>query len=124
MFTASVEQPEGLDPQYVGCIEDPEVYDLADGYWSDGLTIRLATQEEKDAWPAADAEDIRSMQKAIAKEIFEGAENITIPIRAFRAVITLFVQEINKLRVLHGLPEYTNTQIKNALWQAIEDQIE
>jgi hypothetical protein len=31
---------------------------MGDGYWSDGTSVSLATQEQKDAWPAAAAADL------------------------------------------------------------------
>lgn len=120
VFTASVNPMEGWEGDYFGVIESETNFELALGYWSDGVEIRLASQEEKDYWQEATISDDREMQKIIAKDVFEGAPNMSVAIRAFRALVVLFTTEINKLRVLHGLPEYTGAQVKQALWNAID----
>ncbi len=49
-----------------------DAVNLADGYFCDGANLRLATQPEKDAWPAALAAEKVSAAKEKAKELTGG----------------------------------------------------
>jgi len=103
---------------YMGNYESETAVDLYTPQWSDGTTIRDATQGEIDNFPTAAAEDEVAQEKDAAKVFIDPAGGHNDPhSRAVRALVEVCRAEINTLRAEHSLAAYSEAEF-NALIDA------
>ena len=79
-------------------------------------SIRVMTQQELDDVAAATAAAIDAAVRAEAKN-YEGMDGFKL---RFRALISIFVDEFNTLRDLHGLPARDVGQLKTVINNRID----
>lgn len=104
------------EPPYFGrsdVLIDPDLSSLIDPsmYWKheSGLIVGMTAQEKLDEDTRRALEE--TIANRLAGEKWIDAKDATL----LRAIVILIRKEINKLRVLHGLSEYTNAQVITAI---------
>jgi len=111
------------DSTYIGVYSSETEYSLDSPLWCDGVSIREATQPEIDNFPIAREENDLSQKRQEAKAVLDGTDAYkTAMPRAIRAFVLLVLQEINTLRALHSLPEYSVEQMKNAIKNKVDEE--
>jgi len=122
VFGVTVTEPVKLDP-LCSYLEDATKYDLSLGYIYDAGEIRLATEQEKTDFETAQKEDLCGNQKDDAKTPFSG-DVLDCPNpyrRSMRAMYDVVMAEINILRNLAGVKEWTDAEIKTKIDTAIDN---
>jgi hypothetical protein len=111
------------DSTYIGVFSTEVDLDLSSSLWCGGSGIRVATQEEINAFPSKKAEDTLAEQISSAKDVVDGGNQHKAGVpRMLRGFVSLMLQEINLLRVNAGLPERTAAQLKDALKTKLDEE--
>lgn len=97
---------------YFDVIGSDTLYDLCTPRWSDGNTIRSATEQEIAAFAGHAAEDAVAQQEARAEEIVDGTSADNPEARLDRALIETVRVELNTVRAALELAEYTVAEFK------------
>jgi hypothetical protein len=112
-----------LDSTYIGVFSTGLDLDLSPLLWCDGGTIRMATQEELDAFESKAAEDKLTEQVSDAKNVVDASSRYKAGVpRMLRGLVSLMLQEINALRTELSLSTYSAEQLKTALKNKIDEE--
>lgn len=110
--------PEG---DYFDVYQSDTLYELSPPKWCDGEVLRDATEAEITNFAVAEAEDLEAQQKDDATDILHGTvSHKDASGRMDRATVEALRIEINTLRVLHSLAEYTSAEFKALVESAID----
>lgn len=106
---------------YFDVYQSDTLYQLSPPKWCGGETLRDATESEIANFDVAEAEDLEAQQKDEADDILHGtASHKDASGRMDRATVEALRIEINTLRVLHSLSEYTSAEFKALVESAID----
>jgi hypothetical protein len=97
---------------YKDVYESETVYALSPPKWCDGETLRAATEQEITNFPVAASEDEAAQEKQEAEDILSGSTGTDGCCRLHRATVETLRVEINTLRELLDLDEYTEQAFK------------
>lgn len=102
----------GIDDTYFGTT--PQVDKVAD--WAlgqkkwNGSSVASCTAQEITDYPSKVSEDDNAMERDASQSQLDSGGR-----KALRALALLMLDEINTLRDLHGLSQYTSSQLLNAI---------